>query len=62
MSESYVWSTSDEIRFLLSSEPKGISKKQFLLNYKEGMKYRSNWENINKEEVYKALEQEIMQL
>lgn len=62
MSESVFWGTSDEIRFLISTELKGISKKQFLLNYKEGIRYRSNWENINKEEVYKALEQEIMQL
>jgi len=57
-----VWSTGDEIRFLLSIEPKETSKLEFLKNYKEAALNRVDWGDIKKEEVLKVVNQEIYQL
>lgn len=62
MNNSDFWGTADEIRFLLSTESKTMPKLQFLLNYKEAIKCRTNWENIKKGEVCKILEHEIKRL
>ena len=53
------WGTTDEIRFIKTTNPKGISRLQFLLNYKEALQCRTNLGDMKKGSVIKALNAEI---
>ena len=50
------WTTEDEIRFITTTHPKGMTKLQFLLNYKEASTHRTNWDKIKTKKLFKALE------
>ncbi len=54
------WSTGDEIRFLRTTVPPfGLTRHEFLSNYKEAIKFRENWDVINKDEIEAFLTKEI---
>jgi hypothetical protein len=54
------WRTSDEIRFLRTTVPPfGLTRYEFLSNYKEAIKFRENWDVLNKEEIEAFLTKEI---
>ena len=53
------WATADEIRFFQRSQIKGLSKLEFLQNYKEGIRHRKIWGSINKNKLMQALNKEI---
>jgi len=57
--DAAIWSTGDEISFIRDMQPKGISKLEFLQNYKEGLCTRVNWDTISKVKVMKFIETEI---
>lgn len=56
------WGTTSEIDFLRNCELKSISRLEFLQNYKEGMKLRSNWGNIDPNVIQNVVDYEIKQL
>ena len=59
MNSDKVLTTADEVRFFKNVKPKEGSKLQFLINYKEALCTRTNWDNINKKKLYQELNKEI---
>ena len=59
--DSGVWETGDEIRFLKQATPSGMTKLEFLQNYKEGLCERNNWGLIDKKKLFRELNKQIQQ-
>lgn len=54
------WSTANEIRFLrMAVPPFGLTRLEFLQNYKDAMALRENWDTMDKEEIEEKLNKEI---
>ena len=54
-----IWSTADEIRFFKSTSPMGITKLQFLINYKEAISHRNRWGTLDKKKIMTELNKEV---
>ena len=59
LNDNRVWATNDEIRFFQRTTVKGMSKLEFLQNYKEGLCKRQNWQGFDKKRLFTELEKEI---
>ena len=55
----YEWTTADEIRFFKQTRPTGVTRIEFLKNYKEALCNRTIWDKIDKNKVIKELNKEI---